>query len=311
MGSNCLDKNATIPFYQLSVISVVKKLVIFGVGLIGGSVALALKKQVHAPHCVGIGRNRKNLDQAVSLKVIDAIADNTESALKDADMVLIAAPVAQTQSILKQIKPHLNNKTVITDAGSTKASVLAISEVILGKQANQFVCGHPIAGAEKSGASAAMADLYVGKNVVLTPSSTTNKEAINQVRQLWEVCGANVIEMTAENHDSIFATVSHLPHLLAFALVDDIVSRDNADELFQFAASGFRDFTRIAGSHPEMWRDISLANKTALLAEITAYEHRLRNLKQLLANEDATSLQTLFERASNARNEWAEKKDSK
>jgi len=289
----------------------VKKLVIFGVGLIGGSVALALKKQANAPHCVGVGRNQKNLDQAIALKVIDSVADNMASAMADADMVLIAAPVAQTQSILEQIKPHLGPNTVITDAGSTKADVAAIATAVLGEQADQFVCGHPIAGAEKSGAAAAMADLYAGKNVVLTPSPNTNQAAIQQTRQLWERCGANVIEMSAENHDSIFATVSHLPHLLAFALVDDMVSRDNADELFQFAASGFRDFTRIAGSHPEMWRDISLANKNALLAEITAFEHKLAHLKHLLANDDAAALEVLFERASKARNQWAEKKDAK
>lgn len=282
-----------------------EKLVIFGVGLIGGSVALALKKQAHAPLCVGVGRHRANLDQAIALSVIDAIADDIPSALIDADMILIAAPVAQTKAILQSIKPHLKPDTIITDAGSTKADVLAIAEEVLGEQANQFVGGHPIAGAEKSGAAAAMANLYVGKNVVLTPVSTNNVETVNKVRQLWQDCGANVIEMPAENHDRIFATVSHLPHLLAFALVDDIASRDNADELFQFAASGFRDFTRIAGSHPEMWRDISLANKPALLTEITAYEAALGRLKEVLANEDAIALEALFERASNARNQWA------
>lgn len=282
-----------------------KKLVIFGVGLIGGSVALALKKQANAPLCIGVGRNRDNLDQAMSLGVIDTIADDVRTALIDADMIFIATPVAQTKAILQSIKPHLKLNTTITDAGSTKADVLAVAEEVLGEQTNQFVGGHPIAGAEKSGAAAAMADLYIGKNVVLTPSTNINTAAVNKVRQLWQSCGANVIEMPAENHDRIFATVSHLPHLLAFALVDDIASRDNADELFQFAASGFRDFTRIAGSHPEMWRDISLANKPALLAEITAYEEALGKLKQTLANDNATELEALFKRASHARNQWA------
>lgn len=284
-----------------------KKLVIFGVGLIGGSVALALKKQADAPLCVGIGRNRANLDQALALGVIDAAESDIALALTDADMVLIAAPVAQTKRILKSIQPHLNANTIITDAGSTKADVLAMAQEVLGAQASQFVGGHPIAGAEKSGASAAIANLYMAKNVVLTPSSGTNKQAIEKVRKLWQSCGANVIEMQAEKHDSIFATVSHLPHMLAFALVEDMASRDNAAELFDFAASGFRDFTRIAGSSPEMWRDISLANKTALLNEITAYEQALAKLKQALANDDAEALQAAFERASNARNQWANK----
>jgi prephenate dehydrogenase len=285
----------------------VKKLVIFGVGLIGGSVALALKKQANAPLCVGIGRNRTNLDQALALGIIDTIETDIAVALKDADMVLIAAPVAQTKNILQRIQPHLNASTIITDAGSTKSDVVAMAQAILGDRANQFVGGHPIAGAEKSGASAAMADLYLGKNVVLTPSSLNSQDAIQQVRQLWQSCGAKVIEMSAEKHDNIFATVSHLPHLLAFVLVEEIASRDNAKELLNFAASGFRDFTRIAGSSPEMWRDISVANKTALLNEISTYEQALSKLKQTLANEDADALEALFERASAARNQWAHK----
>jgi prephenate dehydrogenase len=285
-----------------------KKLVIFGVGLIGGSVALALKKQANAPLCVGIGRNRGNLDQALALGIIDTAETDIGLALADADMVLIATPVAQTENILQSIQPHLKPNTIITDAGSTKADVLAMAQRTLGTHTHQFVGGHPIAGAEKSGASAALSDLYVGKNVVLTPSSSSDSDAVNLVRKLWQDCGANVIEMSAEKHDGIFATVSHLPHLLAFALVEDIASRDNADELFSFAASGFRDFTRIAGSNPEMWRDISFANKSALLNEITIYEQALSKLKQTLANEDAEALQALFERASNARNQWAKNK---
>ncbi len=287
----------------------VKKLVIFGVGLIGGSVALALKKQTPTLLCVGVGRNRENLDQAIKLGIIDTIANNTTEALSDADMVLIAAPVAQTRSILQQIKPHLQQDTIITDAGSTKADVLAIAHEVLGDQAHQFVGGHPIAGAEKSGAAAAMVDLYVGKNVVLTPTTQNNTAAVNNVRQLWQDCGAKVIEMSAQHHDSIFATVSHLPHLLAFALVNDIAARDNADELFQFAASGFRDFTRIAGSHPEMWRDISLANRNALLTEVSQFQMALANIEHLLKDEDGNGLQDLFERASLARNQWAKERN--
>ncbi|HYN53949.1 MAG TPA: prephenate dehydrogenase/arogenate dehydrogenase family protein, partial [Methylotenera sp.] len=172
----------------------------------------------------------------------------------------------------------------------------------------QFIGGHPIAGAEKSGVTAANADLYTHKNVVLTPTFNTNKQAIDVVTQLWQTCGAKVSEMSAETHDSIFAAVSHLPHLLAFALVDDIAARPNAQQLFSFAASGFRDFTRIAGSHPEMWRDISLANKDALLNELTAYQAEILSLKTMLQNEDGTGLQALFERASVARNAWAQEK---
>jgi prephenate dehydrogenase len=292
----------------------VKKLVIFGVGLIGGSVALALKKAGLSTHIVGIGRTEKSLNEALKLGVIDSLETNINAALADADMVLIAAPVAQTKAILQSIQPHLSANTVITDAGSTKGDVLATAREVLGAQFNQFVGGHPIAGAEKSGVSAAKADLFLGKNVVLTPvfsptpettNNETNRHAVRRASELWVACGANVSEMSAETHDSIFAAVSHLPHLLAFALVDDIASRPNAQQLFGFAASGFRDFTRIAGSHPEMWRDISIANKPALLSEISAFENELAQLKQLLKNDDANGLQALFERASVARNNWA------
>lgn len=280
-------------------------------GLIGGSFALALKK-ASATYIIGIGRSQESLQEALNLGVIDAFSDtldvNLHAALKNADLVMIAAPVAQTASILQSIYPHLGSNTVITDAGSTKSDVLACAKEVLGEQFNQFVGGHPIAGAEKSGVTAAMADLYLGKNVVLTPTVKTNRDAVAIVAEFWRKCGANVSEMPAETHDSIFAAVSHLPHLLAFALVDDIASRPNAAQLFSFAASGFRDFTRIAGSHPEMWRDISLANKDALLSEISAFESELSQLKNLLANDDGVGIQALFERASVARNAWAKNK---
>ena len=294
-----------------------KKLVIFGVGLIGGSVALALKsnkaalalkKATSRAHIVGVGRRVESLDAALKLGVIDSAEINIKAACNDADVILIAVPVAQTKAILQSIKPHLNSKTVITDAGSTKGDILASAREILGEKFGQFVGGHPIAGAEKSGVAAAKSDLLLGKNVVLTPTPETNRDAVASIADFWRSCGANVSEMSAETHDSIFAAVSHLPHLLAFALVDDIASRPNAEQLFSFAASGFRDFTRIAGSHPEMWRDISLANKTALLSEIDAFETELSQLKQLLTNEDGAGLQALFERASVARNNWAESK---
>lgn len=273
---------------------------------------MALKKASFVTHIVGVGRNYSMLEKALELGVIDSLSDasdaNIHKACSGADMILIAVPVAQTKAILISIKPHLQAQTLITDAGSTKGDVLEIAREILGEQFQQFVGGHPIAGAEKSGVSAAKADLFLGKNVVLTPSPAANNDAVLAITAMWQACGANVTEMSADNHDAIFAAVSHLPHLLAFALVDDIASRPNAEQLFSFAASGFRDFTRIAGSHPEMWRDISLANKSALLSEITAFESELSQLKQLLINENSTGLQSLFERASMARNNWAESK---
>ena len=285
-----------------------KKLVIFGVGLIGGSVALALKKAGVNTHIVGVGRTRNSLDEALNLGIIDVAESDIQAAVHDADVIMLATPVAQTTQILESIQPFLQANTVITDAGSTKSDVLNNAKAVLGSQFKQFIGGHPIAGAEKSGAAAAIADLFVAKNVVLTPTDETNPDAVNTVTALWRSCGANVSTMSAEQHDAIFAAVSHLPHLLAFALVDDIASRPNAAQLFSFAASGFRDFTRIAGSHPEMWRDISLANKQALLNEISAFEQELSTVKQLLTQDDSAGLEALFERASHARNQWAKGK---
>ncbi|MBC7697960.1 MAG: prephenate dehydrogenase/arogenate dehydrogenase family protein [Bacteroidia bacterium] len=289
---------------------VLNKLVIFGVGLIGGSVALALKKAGNSPQIVGVGRTEESLKTALELGVIDIATSIIEDALQNADLVLIATPVAQMPAILKSIKPYLNSKTIITDAGSTKADVLYCAKEILGELSSQFIGGHPIAGAEKSGVTAAIANLYENKNIVLTPTADTSKQAIEMVTQLWQTCGAKVSIMSADTHDNIFAAVSHLPHLLAFALVDNIAARPNAEQLFSFAASGFRDFTRIAGSHPEMWRDISLANKDALLIELNAYETQLSSIKKMLQDGDGTSLQRLFERASVARNAWAQDKKS-
>lgn len=297
-------KNATIRFYRLGSDSL-NKLVIFGVGLIGGSLALALRRSMKQLHIVGMGRSGDSLQNALDLGVINQASTSVEQALQDADMVVIAVPVAQTPNILKLISPHLSNKTVITDVGSTKSDVVDYAEAILGDQFSQFVPGHPIAGAEKSGVTAARADLFDGKNIVLTPAPQTSDNAKSLARDMWIKAGANVTEMTASHHDQIFAAVSHLPHLLAFALVENLAMRPDAEELFAFAASGFRDFTRIAGSSPEMWRDISLANRNALIDELEAYQASLGALHALLENRDAKGLLTLFEKASHARNGWA------
>lgn len=291
------------------------KIVIFGVGLIGGSVALALKKTSAAPTIVGVGRNLNNLQSAMDLGAIDEAQPDIAKALAGAELVLIATPVAQTPKILEAIIPHLAETTVITDAGSTKSDIAQYAIHASKKAKNpahflsQFVGGHPIAGAEKSGFTAAKADLFTGKNVVLTPNENTSKEATQLVRALWQSTGANVSEMSAQAHDQVFAAVSHLPHLLAFALVNDLASRPNAKQLFNFAASGFRDFTRIAGSSPEMWRDISLANKDALLVELEIYQAEISALKNLLKNEDGQGLHKMFEHASQARQAWQKERE--
>ncbi|MFA5170342.1 MAG: prephenate dehydrogenase/arogenate dehydrogenase family protein [Sulfuriferula sp.] len=281
-----------------------KKLAVFGVGLIGGSLALALKQAGVVGEIVGVGRSHTNLEQALALGIIDRIALDAVDAVHDADVVVLAVPVGQMAVIMQVIAPHLPAHTIVTDAGSTKQDVVALMQQYLPQQLSRCVPAHPIAGAELSGATAARADLYQGKNLVLTALPETTDEAVQRVRKMWQLCGAKVSTMHAAEHDAIFATVSHLPHLLAYALVDMIVQRDNADVLFNFAASGFRDFTRIAASSPEMWRDIALANQVALIAELDAYQAKLNQLRDALASGNGEILTEIFGRAQAARQAW-------
>ncbi len=284
------------------------KIVICGVGLIGGSFALAQKKSALVTRrnveIVGIGRTRAPLDQALRLGVIDEIGTGWAAALKGADLVLLGMPVGQMPAVMQALVPHLSPDTVVTDGGSTKADVVAAARAAFGDRIGQFVPGHPIAGAELSGVAAAQADLYRDKCVVLTPLSENPPQAVARVLAAWEACGAKVSQLTADEHDRVFAAVSHLPHLLAFALVHDLARRDNSDQLFGFAAGGFRDFTRIASSHPEMWRDICLANRAALLTELDAYMAELLKTRVLLAGNDGAGLEAMFATARARRDAW-------
>ena len=280
------------------------RVVIAGVGLIGGSFALALKTVGVVNQVVGIGRTRAALDNAKRLGVIDIVAENWADALRDTDLVLLAMPVGQMENSLRELMPHLESKTLITDAGSTKSDVVAAARATLGDKIGQFIPAHPIAGAEKSGVDAATATLFKDRRVVVTPLIENSHSDVEVIRQVWQQSGARVSELTPETHDQIFAAVSHLPHLLAFALVDEFASRENADELFAFAAGGFRDFTRIASSHPEMWRDICVANRGALLAELDAYMAHLMRARVLLASADASGLEAMFTAARKRRDEW-------
>ena len=280
------------------------KVVIFGVGLIGGSFALALKKATAVEQIVGVGRSVATLERAKELGIIDVVSTSVAQALQDADLVLIAAPVAQTGAILASIAPHLAAGTLVTDAGSTKSDVVAAARAALGKKIGQFIPGHPIAGRESNGPDAALADLYVGKKVVLTPMAENGAADIERVALAWRLCGAQLHQLAAEEHDSVFAAVSHLPHLLAYALVDEIASKPHAARLFDYAASGFRDFTRIAGSSPEMWRDIALANQSALVLELDAYITHITTLRGALAAGDGAAMEAVFSRAQKARLDW-------
>ena len=280
------------------------KVVIFGVGLIGGSFALALKQASVAACIVGMGRSPQALARALELGIIDVAGDSVADAMRGASLVLIAAPVAQTDTILAALLPFLEAGTLVTDAGSTKSDVVAAARRVLGARIGQFVPGHPIAGGESNGPDAAVATLYRGKKTVLTPLPENRAPDIERVAAAWAACGAIVHQLTPAEHDKVFAAVSHLPHLLAFALVDDIARKPHADLLFQYAASGFRDFTRIAASSPEMWRDISLANRDALLAELDAYQAQLSSLRAMLQDADGAALEAVYANARRARRQW-------
>jgi len=281
---------------------IVDKLAIVGTGLIGGSFALALKQAGAVREVLGVGRNPARLTVARELGLIDRAVDWVEAGR--ADCILLAMPVGETEAVLKNLAPHLKAGAIVTDAGSTKADVVEAARAALGTRFADFVPGHPIAGSEQSGPGAARADLYRGKRVVLTPQDETRADAVATVRALWEAAGAQVETLGAAQHDRIFAAVSHLPHLAAFALVDDLAQRADGDTFFRFAASGFRDFTRIAGSSPEMWRDIALANREAVLAELDAYLASLQALRSAVSAEDAEALLAIFSRAREARNHW-------
>ena len=283
-----------------------EKIVIFGVGLIGGSFALALKAVGQVGEVVGFGRSLATLTQAIELGLIDRVGINAGQEVADADLVLLATPVGQMPEIMERIAPYLGPQTVVTDGGSTKSDVVAAVREFFADKAGLFVPAHPVAGAENSGAAAASATLYQHKKVVLTPLPENTVLNVARVRSAWEWCGAEIHELTPEAHDRVFAAVSHLPHLLSFALVHDLARREGSEQFFRFAASGFRDFTRIAASHPEMWRDICLANRAALLEELDRYRARLDVLREDLSRGDGAALAAGFDVARKARRAWSE-----
>ncbi len=278
---------------------------LIGTGLIGASITLALKKNNAAIRVVGIDRDANALLEAKSCGAIDAIG--TFDDIAQADIVIIATPVRQMPAIFNALLTHLHANTIIIDVGSTKQDVVTAARATLGAHIRQFVPCHPIAGRERHGPLAADADLFVGKNIVVTPLAENTASALQVVHDMWTLAGANIVEMSPATHDAVFAAVSHLPHMLAFALVDELASRPNAKTLFEHAASGFRDFTRIASSSPEMWRDVALNNRAALLAELDAYLAKATALRNALADGDEASLLALMQRAQTAREQWLSK----
>jgi prephenate dehydrogenase len=279
----------------------INRLALIGVGLIGGSLARALRDAGHVREVIGYGRGLANLQRAVELGVADRIETSLSAAVRDADMVVLATPVGCMAEILGTIAPYLAKDAVVTDVGSVKGAIASAARAALGEKLTSFVPGHPIAGTERTGVEASFSSLFVGRRVVLTPLPETSAEAVTRVRAMWQAAGAEVVNMNVEHHDAVLAATSHLPHLLAYALVDMLARLDDSREIFAYAAGGFRDFTRIASSDPVMWRDISLANREAIVSMLKKYRAELDGLIAAVTAGDGTKLQTLFARAKAAR----------
>ncbi|WP_374358166.1 prephenate dehydrogenase [Chitinimonas sp.] len=282
----------------------INKLVVIGVGLIGGSFALDLRRAGLVDQVIGVGRSPENLQRALQLKVIDQAETDPAQAVQDADLVLLATPVGQMDAVLACIAPALPRHTIVTDAGSTKRDVAALYRKHLADSLDRCLPAHPIAGSDLSGAAAARYSLYEERKVVLCPLAETAGTTTTRIAALWQACGAHLVTLDAERHDAVFAAVSHLPHLLAFAYMNSVLDRPDANDCLRLAATGFRDFTRIAGSHPEMWRDIALANRPALLGDLQAFRHELDQLIEALQASDSAALAERFARASAARTHW-------
>lgn len=280
----------------------INKLCIFGVGLIGGSLALALKKANYCNTIVGCSRDEAHLQRAVELGVIDSYTLDQKQAVKNADVVLLAVPIRAIGGILSNIVDVLDEKTIITDAGSAKGSVInAVKEAFDGSLPSNFVAGHPIAGKEKSSVEAAVSDLYVDHKVVLTPTAETNENALSIVKEMWEVSGATVETLAVKQHDDVLAATSHLPHVLAFTFVNALSKSTYGDAVFDYAAGGFESFSRTASSDSVMWRDICLENKEAILDALDVYQDDLVAIKKAISEGNAEEIESLFSEAKTTR----------
>ena len=276
---------------------------IIGVGLIGASLGLAHKKAKTFDHIVGVGRSQANLDEAIAIGAIDEVM-SLEACAKVADVMVVCVPVSHTFSVLHAIEPHLKPGALITDAGSTKSDVIMAAKTALGDKVAQFIPAHPIAGGAQHGASAAKADLFKDKQVILCPLQENLPPAVDAINNFWLAADARTHRMSALQHDAVFASISHLPHILSFALMLQVANSEDASVKLGHAGAGFKDFTRIAASSPEMWRDICLANKTALLKEMDHYLHLTKMLRDMIAKEDGDALLKAFTRASIERQKW-------
>jgi prephenate dehydrogenase len=279
----------------------IDRLAIIGVGLIGSSLALALKQAGMVGKVIGYGRNRENLERGVELGVLDACAASVAECVHEADVVVVAVPLGAMQAVFAEIRPALGDNAIVTDVGSSKGSVTSAANAELGNACSRFVPGHPIAGAEKSGVEAGFASLFQGRRVILTPLARTDDDATAKIDAMWRQCGAAIDYLSVEHHDKVLAATSHLPHMLAYALVHHLSGLNEHDEIFRYAAGGFRDFTRIASSDPVMWRDVCLANGDALVKLIEQYQQELGRIATAIETGDADQLLKLFGRAKSER----------
>ena len=288
---------------------IINKLCIIGVGLIGGSLARALKKAGAVGEVIGTGRDAAHLEKAKSLGVIDHFEMNISLAVKGCDMVVLAVPLGAMQSVFEKIAPVITDEMIITDVGSAKASVVKAAKAAFKTIPETLVPAHPIAGTEKNGVEASFPELYENRRIIITPLETSSVAAIEKVRNMWQACGAEVVETSIEHHDEVLAATSHLPHMLAYSLVDTLAKMDAKKEIFDFAAGGFRDFTRIASSDPDMWHDICLANGEALVKMIKKFTDDLQLLSKAIENNDSEYLKAIFASAKKARDEFCEDKN--
>ena len=273
---------------------------IVGVGLIGASLGLALKHAGVVNAVLGVGRGQANLDQALKMGAIDGVVDLVEAAQKS-DVIVLCVPVAQMRAAFEVMEPHLEAKTLMTDAGSTKGDVILAAKEVLGKKACQFVPAHPIAGGAQHGAAAAQVDLFQGKQTIICPLQENSPQDTAIITSFWESVGSVVKKIGSVQHDAIYAAVSHLPHLLSYALMASVVNSEDGEQKLGHIGAGFKDFTRIAASSPEMWRDICIGNRTAILKELDQYLLIVNHMRKLIAENDGAGLEKLFNKASKAR----------
>jgi prephenate dehydrogenase len=284
----------------------IERLCVIGVGLIGGSLARALRAAGQVGEIVGSSRNVTHLQQALDLGVIDRFETDPARAVQGADMVFVAVPLGAMGQVFTAINASLAAGAVVTDGGSAKSGVVADVRRAVGETPSWFVPGHPIAGTEQSGVAASFAELYQGRRVILTPLAETDRRAVERVRAMWEAAGAVVREMDLVHHDEVLAATSHLPHVLAFALVESLARMSEQREIFEYAAGGFRDFTRIASSDPVMWRDICLANGDAILGMIDRFERDIATLARAIRTGDGERLLAIFADAKAARDAFTQ-----